>query len=745
MRILQFSQRRDDELGWPIPEDFGIPLTQRFTQRRGDEAVDDLGVPMRFHYTLLAVFAGTFGGFPLLLSLTPAGEAIAAPMMQLMCLGGVILAPVYIVLPRRIGYRFDPVLFHSILAYSSIATFTAMQSVPGDAATAFQIYFVAGPIGAAFYFSLRQAAPHIVAGVAAVMIMSRQTGEYEAPLRAMILATIIISGSLMVHFVRRQLVRDVELNKTLAACDPLTGTRNMRRFEERMTEEIARSGRGAGEFALIEFDLDNFKQVNDRYDHSAGDEVLIATADAIRSAFEAPDLLVRRGGDEFAVIAPASGNRDIDTMVLTARERVTHARRKLCADITPTVTSAIVVHRAGETADELFRRADEALHDAKSSAPGRRGQDQHLPAGIAADRPTPETPELKNQRERRVDNALLDNDPIVGARRVIWKTAAWIIVAITTSVNVLALLDKTDLKFSTQSILLSFTWCAIFAPVIYSMSWRRKQPEFLLHLLGIVAIALVTFGCAIAGASAPALAETYLLTSLAIMAILPPRAAFGYLAVTLVLYSAMLIDNDQPFYEVRILNTTVVMVLVGAILSFTRGSSIRAADEMAQLARTDVLTGLPNTRSLTDRLTSEIKRCRATGGSLGVLMLDLDNFKQVNDQYSHAVGDQVLIAVAGAITNTSRHIDIAARRGGDEFAVVLPDSDARDATTARDRIAVAIADTRRDICPDVAPEASVGWVVWRDGETAEELLARADGALHLERIARRRDTAPVGI
>lgn len=722
-----------------------LSFTQRFTQRRGDEAVDDLGVPMRFHYTLLAIFAGSFGGFPLLFSLTTAGEAIATPTMRLMCLGGVILAPVYIVLPRRIGYRFDPLLFHGILAYSLIASFTAMQSIPGDAATAFQIYFIAGPIGAAFYFSLRQAAPHIVAGVAAVLIMSEQTGEHEALLRALILATTIVGGSLMVHFVRRRLVRNVELNKMLAACDPLTGTRNMRRFEERMAEEIARSGRGAGEFALIEFDLDNFKQVNDRYDHSAGDEVLIATADAIRSAFESPDLLVRRGGDEFAVIAPAAGNRDIATMVRTARERVIHARRELCADITPTVTSATVIHLAGETADELFRRADEALHDAKSSALGRRGQDQHLPAGIAADRPTPETPEVKNQRERRIDSALLSNDPIVGARRVIWKTAAWIIVAIVTTVNVLALLDKTDLEFSTLSILLSFTWCAIFAPIVYSMSSRRKQPEYLLHILGIVAIVLVSFGCAIAGASAPALAETYLLTSLAIMAILPPRAAFGYLAVTLLLYSAILIDNDQPYFEMRILNTTVVMVLVGAILSFTRGSTIRAADEMAQLARTDVLTGLPNTRSLTDRLTSEIKRCRATGGSLAVLMLDLDNFKLVNDRYSHAVGDEVLIAVAGAITGSSRHIDIAARRGGDEFAVILPDSDARDATTARDRIAGSIADARRSICPDIAPDASIGWVVWRAGESAEELLARADGALHLERIARRRDPAPVGI
>lgn len=718
---------------------------QRFTQRRGDEAVDDLGVPMRFHYTLLAVFAGTFGSFPLLFSLTPAGETMATPMMRLMCVGGVILAPVYIILPRRIGYRFDPLLFHGILAYSVIANFVAMLSVEGVAATAFQIYFVAGPIGAAFYFPLRQAMPHIVAGVAAVLIMSGQTGEHEALLRALILATIIVGGSLMVHFVRRRLVRNVELNKTLAACDPLTGTRNMRRFEERMAEEIARSGRGAGEFALIEFDLDNFKQVNDRYDHSFGDEVLIATADAIRSAFEAPDVLVRRGGDEFAVIAPAARNRDIDGMVLTARERVTHARRELCPDITPTVTSAAVVHRAGENQDELFRRADEALHDAKSSAPGRRGQDQYLPTGIAADRPTPETPELERQRERRIDNALLENDPIVGARRVIWKTAAGIIVAIATSVNVLALLDKTDLEFSTQSTLLSFTWCAIFAPVIYSMSWRRKQPEFLLHMLGIVAIVLVTFGCVISGASAPALAESYLLVALAITAILPPRAAFGYLAVMMALYSAVLIDNGQPFLEMRILNTTVVLVLVGSILSFTRGSTIRAADEMAQLARTDVLTGLPNTRRLTDRLTSEIKRCRTTGGSLAVLMLDLDNFKRVNDQYSHAVGDKVLIAVAGAITGTSRHIDIAARRGGDEFAVILPDSDARDATTARDRIAGTIASARRKICPDIAPEASIGWVVWRTGETAEELLARADGALHLERIARRRDTAPVGI
>ncbi|MBI5310110.1 MAG: GGDEF domain-containing protein [Actinobacteria bacterium] len=709
------------------------------TRRRGGEPVDDLGVTYRFHYTFLAAFAACIGGIPLVLSFTALGESLSPTPVRLICLTGVLLAPALIFVPRAIGYRFHAPLIYGVLLYSVAAPFFAQQSMAGQQA-AFQILYVAGPIGAAFYFTLRPTAPMALLSIAALLYMSGQTGEHEALLRAIFLAEIVVGGSLMVHFVKRRLAETIELNQMLAGCDPLTGTRNLHRFEQRLDEEISRANRGGGAFALIEFDLDNFKLVNDVHDHSTGDEVLIATADAIRSAFESPDMLVRRGGDEFVVIAPGADSRDLDAMVAEATERVEHARRWLCPDVTPSISSAIVVHEHGETADELFHRTDAALHDAKLAAPGRRGQPERADLAGSGHHPTPETPEVAEQRARRIDGASVGEDPIVEARRVVWKTAAWIILAVAATINVLALLDKTDLEFSPMSIALSLTWSAIFAPIVYSMSRRKRQPEILLHLLGTAALLLISFGCAISGDSAPALAETYLMAGLAIMAILPARSAFSYLAVMLAMYTTVLVVNDSPDALIRVANTASIMVLAGTILTWTRETTIGASRELSQLARTDALTGLPNTRRLTDRLEREIRRCKTTGGSLAMLMLDLDNFKQVNDLHSHAVGDEVLIAVAGAIVGTARHTDMAARRGGDEFAVILPDSDARDAVASRKRIADAIAEARESICPDIDPDASIGWVVLRPGETADELLARADGSLHLERVARRRES-----
>src|ERR1035437_3685061 len=107
-----------------------------------------------------------------------------------------------------------------------------------------------------------------------------------------------------------------------------------------------------------------------------------------------------------------------------------------------------------------------------------------------------------------------------------------------------------------------------------------------------------------------------MLAALAIMAILPPRPAFTYMAVGIGLYTAVLLAHDYPYAGVQVVNTLIIVGLTGVILSFTRDRTIAAAHAKAQLARTDALTGLPNKLRLTDRLADEIRRCKTTGGSL---------------------------------------------------------------------------------------------------------------------------------
>ena len=115
-------------------------------------------------------------------------------------------------------------------------------------------------------------------------------------------------------------------------------------------------------------------------------------------------------------------------------------------------------------------------------------------------------------------------------------------------------------------------------------------------------------------------------------------------------------------------------------------------------AQTDSLTGLYNHRFFHERLRAELTRAARAHDSVGLLMFDIDDFKRVNDICGHAVGDQILVAIAGALTSLVRASDIACRVGGEEFAVIMPSCGAGDALglrAAADRAAPAAADRRR--------------------------------------------------
>jgi diguanylate cyclase (GGDEF)-like protein len=107
-------------------------------------------------------------------------------------------------------------------------------------------------------------------------------------------------------------------------------------------------------------------------------------------------------------------------------------------------------------------------------------------------------------------------------------------------------------------------------------------------------------------------------------------------------------------------------------------------------AVTDALTGLANLRAFTSILDRELERSRRFDTPLGLVMLDLDDFKQVNDSYGHQQGDEVLAQVAGVLRTLSRHLDAPARYGGEELAMVLPQTDAEGAMLLAERMREAV-------------------------------------------------------
>ena len=155
---------------------------------------------------------------------------------------------------------------------------------------------------------------------------------------------------------------------------------------------------------------------------------------------------------------------------------------------------------------------------------------------------------------------------------------------------------------------------------------------------------------------------------------------------------------------------------------------------LEQMVVSDPLTGLHNRRYLMDRLTQEMQRTDRHGEPIAFAMLDLDSFKPINDQFGHVIGDKVLRAVGAAIAKSVRMSDIAARYGGDEFAIILPQTPAEGAMRVCERILRCVSDLRLldENGAPVKVTASMGLAYYpaEDVETAEDLVHSADGALY---------------
>ena len=182
--------------------------------------------------------------------------------------------------------------------------------------------------------------------------------------------------------------------------------------------------------------------------------------------------------------------------------------------------------------------------------------------------------------------------------------------------------------------------------------------------------------------------------------------------------------NESLLLLQAFMGLVALMSLVLAALVAERQSAARRAEE---LAITDALTGLANYRKLLGVLEAEIKRTARTGRSFALLLVDMDRLKQVNDRHGHLVGSRALCRLADALRHSCRDVDTAARYGGDEFAVVLPEAGEETVQQVALRLAGRLADDAES--PRIS--VSVGTAVCpQDGETAERLLNAADRVLY---------------
>jgi diguanylate cyclase (GGDEF)-like protein len=158
----------------------------------------------------------------------------------------------------------------------------------------------------------------------------------------------------------------------------------------------------------------------------------------------------------------------------------------------------------------------------------------------------------------------------------------------------------------------------------------------------------------------------------------------------------------------------------------------RLHDIVQRQAITDDLTGLVNRRRFIEALDAEVERARSFGSPLTIVLADLDNFKQVNDEFGHHGGDVVLRAFADLIRSHVRDVDVCGRIGGEEFAIVLPETDAAGAARVAERMRSSLNEVAIPLSDDAAIHvaSSFGVAQLRPGQSGDDLLRAADTALY---------------
>jgi two-component system cell cycle response regulator len=175
-------------------------------------------------------------------------------------------------------------------------------------------------------------------------------------------------------------------------------------------------------------------------------------------------------------------------------------------------------------------------------------------------------------------------------------------------------------------------------------------------------------------------------------------------------------------------------------LKQTHDELMRKTAELERLCNTDPLTGLANRRSLRESLDAELSRCARYGRTVSFAMLDVDRFKQLNDTYGHQAGDHVLIRLGALLADSVRKNDTVGRYGGEEIAVVLPETGLHGAGVLSERIRRSIADQHfawEGETIKVTASIGVASIGIGQAETADALIRSADRALYRAKSAGR--------
>ncbi|WP_456384747.1 GGDEF domain-containing protein [Persephonella sp.] len=203
-------------------------------------------------------------------------------------------------------------------------------------------------------------------------------------------------------------------------------------------------------------------------------------------------------------------------------------------------------------------------------------------------------------------------------------------------------------------------------------------------------------------------------------------AFFVIAAVIVYLSYAGVVPIAYSYSELR--QAALAYIIVTILAYIYEDALLKSYREVSRLAVTDQLTGLYNRRYIFRKLEEEIERSRRYGTDLCVILLDVDDFKNINDRYGHDVGDVVLKSIADILRSNTRNVDTVGRLGGEEFVIICPETDAFRGRVVAEKIRKSVEELQVLSLPKIS--ISVGVADFRGYEGPAELLKKADIALY---------------
>lgn len=584
---------------------------------------------------------------------------------------------------------------------------------------------------------------------------------------------VAVSGNRLRH---REMTQHQLLQQTLShleklsRTDSLTGLLNRRHAQHLLQEEVARTNRTGRAFALAILDIDHFKQINDRFGHVGGDEVLRHVAQLLQQTWPEPNECVARwGGEEFLIVLP---EKDLEALaagmaLLQAAVRG-YDWGQVDAGLTVSFSAGMGLYRQGQGLGHCLAAVDAMLYEAKNKgrdlalatealdadrlaachvarsherleadSSERHEQLQALSAPTVGTEPSIHGLLERDQSKQQLLRLALIPSLLYGVWLVLawlWgyrmgfigmKTALWFSAAMTLSGTVPYMLIRAGLTarfkdpwlFLPQMLIGALLTAAAYIVV---PEVRPLLVQLFCHILIFGFLGLNALTSIVAGLS------TGVIVCAAFWGALywRPAGLMQWVDGVQVLASCVIIgmitmqSHRHALARVRIKE---------------RGQALEdATRRVRHLTTTDALTGLPNRDAVYAAALREFQRRGEGANSFGLALIDLDHFKRINDQHGHPVGDEALVGFTDVARHSLRAIDIVGRWGGEEFLVVLPEVQSRDdGLMPLERLRLAFAEAAvSEHVPNLRATLSAGLAIWQPGESLDSLIQRADVALY---------------